>query len=467
MKRIPVVAAGLLALALPFVLDAQTVRWNDLATANWSDEAPRVRLNIEGSRGIGYGGPVLVRFEVSENAYVAVVRVDGEGRMTILYPYYRAQRAAVRGGLTYWVRHPRLGNGAVSFFANEQTSGYVFAIASFSPLDLSRFENRDFDRAGGWSTFTRVNRTASFRPDVYIDRFASAVLWDNDTPYDYDVDYYYPMPRSAFGNALAMCGGYRSRYGFPWMGFSSDPYLWDAMSYGAPGMCRDMYYGIQCLSLFMLYSYNRCLVPGLVVPGQVATTGGGGPRPDDGPVPNEGVVKGGLTPPTPPHIPVNAPEVPPLERKPGRFDQPGRANADNEWDRIMSIPARATRKMKQDDARREATAANPQFDRVETAAGKARVETSNGKTKVADNVERVRTPPPSREPTKVRNTDEPRRTNTGRDFGSTGVKSRTGLDGPPPDRVNRGVEAARPATSPSPAPTLSGSDTEKKKPPRE
>src|SRR5262245_33614186 len=123
------------------VLPAQTVRWNDRPpSTTWQDDAPRVRVFIEGQRSVSYGAPMRVRFEVSDNAYVTVVRVDDQGRMTILFPYSRNQRAAVRGGMTHYVRNPRLGNN-VAFLANDRMGGgYIFALASYAPLDFSRFE---------------------------------------------------------------------------------------------------------------------------------------------------------------------------------------------------------------------------------------------------------------------------------------------------------------------------------------
>src|SRR5215204_1468244 len=68
-------ALTLVASALP----AQAVRWNDRPTATWQNEAPRVRLTIEGPRAVGFGAPISLRFEVSDNAYVTVVRVGDDG----------------------------------------------------------------------------------------------------------------------------------------------------------------------------------------------------------------------------------------------------------------------------------------------------------------------------------------------------------------------------------------------------
>jgi hypothetical protein len=444
-------ALSLVAAALP----AQTVRWNDRATATWQDDAPRVRVAIEGSRSVPYGAPMRVRFEVSDNAYVTVVRVDDQGRMTILFPYSRTQRASVRGGTVQYVRNPRLGNGT-AFLANDRMGGgYIFALASFAPLDFSRFENRDYDRIGGYSAFTVANRNSARRPDVFIDRFAAAVLWDKDTPYDYDVDYYFPAGRYSPFNTYAMCASMFDEFGATTFGTSL---LWDWNSsdfigYPHRSMCRNYYQNMRCLSSIFFYSYATCNMNQVIAQGPTAPPTGGQPT-DSGKGPNEGVVKGGMLPPTPiPVIPGAGDDPPPVERRSGRFDQ---ARADD-LDNITSIPARATRKMKEDDARRTSgSAASSSRDRFDAATQKP----EKNRTASADASTRV--DPPSREPTKSKGTGEPRR-ETGRDvFGSTSQPRPSN-----PDRVSRPAEATGASTgSTGSAGTFSGSTAEKKKPPQ-
>ena len=448
-------ALSLVAAALP----AQTVRWNDRPTAAWQDDAPRVHVVIEGPRSVPYGAPMRVRFEVSDNAYVTVVRVDDQGRMTILFPYSRSQRASVRGGQVNYVRNPRLPNNT-AFLANDRMGGgYIFALASFAPLDFSRFENRDYDRIGGYSKFTVANRNSARRPDVFIDRFAAAVLWDKDTAYDYDVDYYFPSarPYSAF-NTYAMCASMYDEFGASTFATSL---LWDWNSsdfigYPYRSMCRNYYQNMRCLSSIFFYSGATCNINQIIAQGPTVPPTGGQPT-DSGKVPNEGVVKGGMQAPTPiPVIPGNGDDPPPVERRPGRFDQVRTDDLDN----ITSIPARATRKMKEDDARRASgSAATSSGDRFDAAADKP----EKNRTASAD---ASRMDPPSREPTKSKATGEPRR-ETGRDvFGSTrsGSLPRTN---DAPDRVSRPVETTGASTgSTGSSGTFTGSTTEKKKPPK-
>lgn len=449
---------GAVALVAPS-LSAQQVRWNDRPTSTWSEEAPRVRVTIDGNRGVISGTPMRVRFEVSDNAFVTVVSVDEDGRMQILYPYSRTQRAAVRGGQVYYARNPRLG-GEFAFVATGRMGGYVFALASYAPLNFASFENRDYDRIGGYSRYTMANRTIARRPDVFIDRFAATVLWDTDTPYDYDVDYYFPMryPTSTM-SAYALCGslirnGGPGVAGVPWWRLVD----YDLTPYPLRSMCRDFYQGMYCFGWASLISYHGCNI------GTVVTTGPVTPVPGEPAefVPNEGVVRGGLLAPTPVPIPVGAGDpVPPVERVGGRFDQPHGAGSD--LDDILSIPTRATRKMKEDDARREKAATAPArsgFDRTESSA-------KPEKNRVADANAGTRVQPPSREPTKAKNNgDTNRDTRSKGGFGSTGRTSEPRSNGP--DRVSRPVDTKSTGTSTGSSggsPSIQGTTTEKKKPP--
>lgn len=445
-------------------LPAQQVRWNDRPTNTWSEDAPRVRINIEGSRAVSSGTPLRVRFEVSDNAFVTVVSVDDDGRMQILFPHSRTQRAAVRGGQVYYARNPRLG-GEYSFVANGRMGGYVFALASYAPLDFSTFENRDYDRIGGWSRFTLANRSIGRRPDVFIDRFAAAVLWDTDTPYDYDVDYYFPIGYPSTMSAYTLCGslmrtGGSYYYGVPWWSMVD----FDLSPYPLRSMCRDFYRGMYCIGGASLVSYHGCNIGTVATGGPVVPVGG---QPTDSTVvPNEGVVRGGLFAPTPVPIPVGGgdPAVP-AERLTGRFDEARRAD---DLDNITSIPARATRKMKEDDARREKTQAEgtaPSRAGFDRAEGSAKPE--KGTTADADAVSRVQ--PPPREPTKVKGTSDPNReTRSKGGYGSTG---RTSTPSNGPDRVSRPVETKTTGTAPGSTvnpPSIQGaSTTEKKKPPQD
>ena len=466
------VLSGAVALAASSTLSAQSqsVRWNDRPASSWDDEAPIVRVAIEGTRGVGYGQPVRVRFEVSDNAYVTVVRVDDEGRTTILFPNSRTQRSAVRGKQIYYARNPRMG-GDYSFISTDRMGGgYVFAIASYAPLDFTSFENRDFDRGGGYSQFTVANRNSARRPDVLIDRFAARVLWSVDTPYDYDVDYYAGFGDPAL-NAYALCGlgAYGSYYGYGSRPIGSRTFLaqlssFERASYPYYSMCSNWYNRLQCYSWLAYSMYSGCLSNGFLiarVPSVPPTNGPVGGIPVDSNAPNENVIRGGLFTPTPVPVPADPDNTLARESGGSRFDQ---VKEGGDLEGIMSIPARATRKMKDEDARRERGDAEATtrsgFDRATTAE-----KPEKGATADASSVQ-----PPSREPTKAKGTADPVResTRSRTGFGSTG-RTNGGTTSAPRDR-DMGTRPSAPANKPAaaPSPSLGGTSTsDKKKPPQD
>lgn len=471
MRRTLMLSASL-AVLVPSVVAAQTVRWNDRPTETWTDQAPRVLIAIEGSRAPAYGTPMKVRYEVSDNAYVAVVRVDGDGRMTILYPYSRNQRATARAGLVHYVRDPQLG-GQFAFVATDRQTGYVFAIASYAPLDLSAFEYRDYERFGGWSTFTVANRDIASRPDVFIERFVSAVLWDKNTPYDFDVDYYFPQGYPSTLNTASLCSsllyGTSSRHlGYP-LWSESD---WHLAGYPShyQSTCGGWYNSVRCFSPLSFYGYGgygNCALGSFIAAAQPAGPLTEHPVDSNAPVPNEGVVRGGLFTPTPAPV-IPAPGDGPTGTLPtSRFDQVRTADG-SDLDGIMSIPARATRKLKEENGRREASAspAATSLDRPGVTTGK----TEKTRTADASSDAPTRVQPPAREPSKVKGTTEPRRETSKTGYGSTGRTSNTGTS-TGPDRVTRPTMDNKPSAggtvaSPNPPSIQGTSTTEKKKPPK-
>jgi hypothetical protein len=242
-------------------------------------------------------------------------------------------------------------------------------------------------------------------------------------------------------------------YGQPWEWTD-----WDLAGYPYRALCRDWYTGIQCYTYMALFSAVGCA-------GRASTVTWNGPvsepvgQPVDSTVvPNEGVVRGGLFTPTPLPVMPAGPDAPPLERPAGRFDQMRPSDGMD----AMSIPPRATRKMKEDDARREAeTSPARTFDRADVTTGKTEKPTT------ADASNRVSEPPP-REPTKAKSTGEPRRETVRRTgFGSTSTGRTSEPRADRPDRVDMGTKSSGTTTSSPNPPTLQGtSTTEKKKPPQ-
>lgn len=222
----PILAAG-----------SQTTRWNDRSNERAIDDAPPVTVWFENSRELRFGSSARVRFRVEDDAYVVVGRVDSDGRMTILFPYNRTGRAFVQGGADNIVRSRR-GGSAYSFTAYERWGvGFVFAISSYEPLDFSRFQSRDFQSYDGVAN--SIARRYIGSPEKVVERFAPWVLWDKDTPYEWDI-VNYAVESPTYASYSPYCGGgYYGNYG----------------GYGGmynQGFCNSAYgyYGFFCSSFF-------------------------------------------------------------------------------------------------------------------------------------------------------------------------------------------------------------------------
>ncbi|MGQ0647897.1 MAG: hypothetical protein ACT4P7_10020 [Gemmatimonadaceae bacterium] len=233
----------------------QTVRWNDVI-ASLGEEAeapPGVRVWLD-QRILRYGEPVRVGFRVEEDAFVVVARVDWEGHLTVLHPSGKTRLTAVRGGEDVYIRGSRLGRMA-TFAATERRggSGYVFALASRSPLDLSQLSLRDFS---SWVTGMPVGRPVSrYIGDPYrvIQRFARVVLYNPESEWDYDVDFYSVELPTWMTASSHFCGsafdayygrrrmdGWGNRYGYDEFGD-----LW-YNGFGSPLGCNGLYRFAGC-----------------------------------------------------------------------------------------------------------------------------------------------------------------------------------------------------------------------------
>lgn len=171
-------------------------------------------------------------------------------------------------------------------------------------------ENRDFERFGAYSRYTLVNREYAQQPDTYIARFASSILWDPDTPYDYDIDYYtpdgaamaagyasWPMCSSLYRHFNGFGPGYRLTYAL----YDWDMWDWWGGALSPLAACGTYYNTLRCISVISAFGVPCAPYGGTiaVLPPVVA-----GPVTEGTPVPNEGVVRGGLDTPTPLPVPV-------------------------------------------------------------------------------------------------------------------------------------------------------------------
>ncbi|MFN8580630.1 MAG: hypothetical protein U0163_06575 [Gemmatimonadaceae bacterium] len=316
---------------------AQATRWNDRSSGNWTDEAPAVRLWFDGNtQQLTFGGAARVRFETDEDAYVVVGRVDSDGHMSILFPYNKTQRPFVKGGVSNIVRSRR-GGSAYSFVTYERWGmGFVFAISSYEPMDLSRFQMRDFESYDG--VMNAMARRYVGNPQRIVERFAPWVLYDRDTPYDYDIlNYSVESPTYASYSSYCGIGGYGSYYG----GTYDSSFCGSALGY----------FGFVCSGLWG-YGSALCYDP---VWGRIIRRGP--------------IIAGGNPPPTTPGNPTPSDKVPnskliPQIERPGdpgtklggqkALELPTRPSVggtadDDELNRVYSIPRRALDDMRRQD----------------------------------------------------------------------------------------------------------------------
>jgi hypothetical protein len=93
------------------------------------------------------GTPVRLRFRTEEDAYVAILHLDPEGRIELLYPSTGFNAPYVRGGRTHALPT------RMDAFPLGRTNGigYFYIIASPYPLDLFSLRARPGARGGAWA----------------------------------------------------------------------------------------------------------------------------------------------------------------------------------------------------------------------------------------------------------------------------------------------------------------------------
>ena len=125
------------------------------------------------------------------DAYIAVVRVDTDGRLVLLFPYTPDDDAFARGGRTYQVQGR---NDGYTFTADDPPGiGYLLAVASPDPLRLEIFEE-----GGDWHLAALGAEHIEGDPYTELTELAAALA----DRYDYDIGQYdvearYAYPRFA------------------------------------------------------------------------------------------------------------------------------------------------------------------------------------------------------------------------------------------------------------------------------
>lgn len=316
MRRFILVTASFVVALAPAALPAQGTP----PAYSWQSDAPQIRVWINGPRAFDYGQPVPVHYMVSSDAYVIIGRVDGSGRLTILQPTTRTGRTFVHGGIENVVLGRRMPASSLGAFyagnAGALGGGFVFALASWQPFDMSALENRDFDNLGVESRFTLASRAYASDPGQYVERLAAWVTWDATTPYDYDIDYY-ATSVSTFASASSMCfSGWASRS--LWSDWDMNPYA---------GGCASYLNSLALMYGYSVFTYSpfcggwACRGP-VVIAGSTPLAPPGGESGSTQKV-NLGVIRSGLWAPDTVGVVAEEPDGPPAQQQASKSAKAG------------------------------------------------------------------------------------------------------------------------------------------------
>jgi len=176
------------------------------------DYRPGVRVWMDSNRDIyriGDRSRVLVRTD--RDAYVAVLHIDTDGNVEVLFPTSSSDDGYLRGGRAYSVR-PR-GSQYVTMRGGYGI-GYIFAVASNEPLDDRVLRDLHYRRVGSWDPHYNVYGD----PFRAMDRYERMLVGDwgygehDSDYYTYHVGRRYTHPRYACYDSYGSWYGSRSVY---------------------------------------------------------------------------------------------------------------------------------------------------------------------------------------------------------------------------------------------------------------
>ena len=167
--------------------------------------APAIQISLNNDGDFAPGGRVSVQVQTNDDGYLIVFRVDGDGRVRVLFPLDPDGDPFIRGGKEYELR----GRGDhETFFADNQSgSGLVYAAISHAPLVF-----RDFSANGHWDYDAIRLRDSS--SDAETDLTSIVAQMTNHTRFDYDAVGYRVQEIGTI--AAAGGGGYYPGYYDPY-----------------------------------------------------------------------------------------------------------------------------------------------------------------------------------------------------------------------------------------------------------
>jgi Domain of unknown function (DUF4384) len=180
----------------------RTITDHDLHSTAANPAEARVTVWTDRDEPYARGESADVYLSVEEPSYVAVFRVDTDGRIRVLFPREPWTDTYVRGGRELEVAGPR---GGRSFLIDDDPGmGYLFAVASTEPLDFGSITRGDY-----WDYRLIDGGRIQGDPYVRLTDLAARLVPHGD--YDYDVAPYYVDQRYAYPRFVCYdCHAYAS-----------------------------------------------------------------------------------------------------------------------------------------------------------------------------------------------------------------------------------------------------------------
>lgn len=226
----------LLPLAVALSLTAPT------ATAVRADDPP-VQIWIDPAGSLMQGDRVRVHVRAAQDAYVVVLRVDGDGRVRALFPLDPSDDDFARGGDKFEVR----GRGdREAFFVDERDgSGAVLVAAAKAP-----FKFDEFVRGDHWDYRVLASDQARSDPEAALLDLVRRMAGDQH--FDYDIVTY------TVGDIAYQSYRYRPYYGYGGYGYGGYGF---GLGFGRPYYACDPFFDFYCDPFFSGYGYGYAYDP--------------------------------------------------------------------------------------------------------------------------------------------------------------------------------------------------------------
>lgn len=150
------------------------------------------------------GEPIRVWLRTAADAYVAVLHVDPDGIVHILYPHFPWERSSAPSEREIEIVDPTSGTTPYAIRASEYPGlGYLFAVASGEPLDFSSFVQGNY-----WS-YQSIADHGRIKGDPYVAFMRIVEQMSGGHPVQYDVFPYRVGTEQSFPRFLCYdCHGY-------------------------------------------------------------------------------------------------------------------------------------------------------------------------------------------------------------------------------------------------------------------